>query len=148
MHLSPVIDSIFNPVFLEGTTLEDMWFRLLRTVWYEGRMGPEITSGSFAGSHRLTFDEISGFIHSPHVRPLAPVMTEGLSIAPPTTDEKIEEYFNNYLLNTDLALNEEYKYSIWIRGGWSTKSYHDCPVDQLQWIIDHFKNHGYLINPV
>ena len=139
-----LINSPFNPVSIESTTLDDTWFKLLRALWFEGRKGEIITSGSFAGSRRLYFDDISGFIHYPHQRPLAPIIPEGIPKASsPTTDEKIEDYFSNYLMNSELAEDEEYNYATWIVGGSGNTTIHNCFFDQIHWIIDHFKKHGY-----
>lgn len=127
----------FKPVFVEGTNLDDTWFQLLYQLWEKGRKY-EITSGSHAGSNRLAFDFVSGFIKYPHTRPLAPIMPEGTDLHPPTTDEKIDSYFADYIMDPHLEPDEEYRYSSWIAGGNDI-----CKVNQTQWIIDHFKKHGY-----
>lgn len=126
----------FKPVFIEGTDLNDTWHRLLWEVWNNGRKY-KITSGSFAGAERLSFDFVSGFIHDPHRKPLAPTMPEGSNLPRPTTDEEINNYFANYLMDPTLASNEHYKYASYIVGGNEL-----CHTNQLEWMIDHFKSHG------
>ncbi len=102
-----------KPVFIQSNTIGDAYFQLLIQIWEHGRRY-KITDGSFAGSERLEFDFASGIIEFPHTKPLAPIMPQGVS--PTTTDDKIEEYFINYLMNPELAKNEEYKYATWING--------------------------------
>ena len=154
----------FKPVFIEATTINDAYHQLLWNLREFGRRY-YITSGSYEGSYRLAFDDVSGFIHHPHVRPLAVSMPEGSNLPNPTTEEDIEKYFVNYLMDSNLQPNEHYKYATWIVGG----RYHppdlkcvrkdeslamdlnyiwDKPIDilvpnQIQWIIDHFKNAGF-----
>jgi len=104
-----------KPVFVEGTTLDDVWFQLLSKIHEHGRKY-KIDAGSYAGDIRLEFDFVSGFIHNPHVRPLAPIMPEGSSLPAPTSDESGNLYFANYIMDANLAPNEEYRYSTWING--------------------------------
>lgn len=105
----------FKSVHVEGTTLGDVWFQLLHKLYEHGRT-TDITAGSYAGAKRLEFDFASGFIHRPHDRPLAPIMPEGSNVPSPTSDEAIEQYFANYLMNPILEDNEHYKYAQWING--------------------------------
>lgn len=125
----------FKPVFIEGTTLGDTWFQLLLALNEHGRRY-KITKGSYEGCERLAFDFVSGTIKYPYERPLAPIMPEGLPSV--TTDEKIEEYFINYLLTSKREKTEHYKYSSWIIGDKEL-----CPYNQMEWIINHFKKFGY-----
>ena len=154
------MSSKFKPIFVEGTNLDDVWFRLLWNVFEHGRQY-YIDSGSFSGDYRCTFDHVSGFIHHPHTRPLAPTMPESSTLPPPTTDDEIEQYFANYLMNSDLAENEDYRYATWIVGGdyeipkgatvkvrdgfhknfWDEALIIAVP-NQIKWIIDHFKQKG------
>lgn len=152
----------FNPIFVEATTLDDVWFRLLWHLFDKGRRY-QITEGSYAGRERLAFDDVSGFIHHPHTRPLAPIITDP-SIPPPTTDDEIEHYFTNYLMDSNLEANEDYRYSTFIVGGEyelpygsmlcnisnSAKNYWHIVAptsvqvpNQIQWVIDHFKKKGF-----
>ena len=147
-----------KPVFVEGKTLDDTWFKLLYEVYHNGRVN-HIDNGSFAGSKRLEFDFVAGTIHYPTTRPLAPIM--GSNQSPITTDEDIEKYFVTYLMDGSLEDNEHYKYATWIAGGeyklpffqgvdgkiepsiiysWNFKV---TVPNQIQWCIDHYKNKGF-----
>lgn len=150
----------FKPVFVEATTIGDAWFQLLSACYEKGRRYL-ITSGSHEGSYRLALDDAAGFIKYPHERPLAPIMPEGSNLPAPTDEESIEKYFVNYLMDSKLSPNEEYRYSTWLAGG-SYKmpvityngSEREGPLtledvvtlrvpDQIQWCIDHFKKKGF-----
>lgn len=126
-----------KPLFIEATSIDDGWHQIIWNLYEFGKR-KEITAGSFAGSFRLQVPFFSGFIHRPHLRPLTVFMPEGCSIDPPTTEEKIQSYFVNYLMDPELAINEHYKYASWIVGGNSI-----CPTRQLDWIIRHFKEAGF-----
>jgi len=146
----------FNPVFIEATTLDDMWFNLLHGLNEKGRRYL-ISEGSYKGAYRLAFDDVSGFIHYPHQRPLSPIVPEG--IPAPTNDEDIEKYFVEYLMDGNIKDNEDYKYGTFIAGGdykipqlkWEDLNYiYNLDKDgfiiipnQLEWIIKHFKEKGF-----
>lgn len=157
--------SKFVPVTIDATNLDDAWFLLLDYLFKYGREY-KITEGSYAGQKRLTFDYVSGFVQFPHSRPLAPQIPASCTLPPPTTDHDIEQYFANYLMNSELEKNEDYRYATWIVGGWyrlpkmcgvkwpSGKEGTYIPSDkngetwiwvpnQIQWIIDHFKEKGH-----
>jgi thymidylate synthase len=104
-----------KPVFIEARDIDDAWHQLLHNVAEHGRQY-KIDTGSYAGDVRLEFDFVSGFIHNPHVRPLAPRMPEGTSLPRPTTDEHIDSYFADYIMDPTLPENTEYKYATWING--------------------------------
>lgn len=147
-------------VFVNEKTLDGAWFTLLSELYKHGRNN-HIDAGSFAGANRLEFDFASGTIEFPTTRPLAPIMPDG--VPPVTTEEAIEAYFANYIMDGDnLAKNEHYRYATFINGG----DYH-LPVikyhvirdgvekratsyafkikvpSQVQWLIDHYKKAGY-----
>lgn len=132
--------NIFKPVFIEARDLNDAYFSLLWNVWEHGRKY-KITSGSFEGGHRLEFDYVSGFIRDPHVRPLAPIMPEG--IPPVTTDEEIDKYFANYIMDSQLGPNEHYRYSSWLNGRDHYKEFTMFDETPIEWVIRHFKEKGY-----
>jgi len=127
----------FFPIYINATTLDDCWHQLLCQIYEKGRIY-HITSGSFAGHDRLAFDYAAGFISNPHIRPLSPLMPEGSNLPRPTTDEKIEFYFSDYLMDATLSKNEHYKYASWIAGNNEV-----CMHNQLEWVISHFKTNGY-----
>jgi len=142
-------------VYVEEKTIDSTWFKLLSEIYSRGRIN-KIDSGSFAGSKRLEFDYVSGVIQYPTIRPLAPIMPEGLP--PVTTDADIEDYFVNYLMNSKLEKGEHYKYATWITGGSYKVPFMKMANDkegerqggiwvivpnQIQWCIDHYKKKGF-----
>ena len=150
----------FKSIHVIGRNLDETWFELLRQLYRQGRRY-KIDAGSFAGAERLEFDFVSGVILEPiqytegGVRlPLAVTVPQG--IPAPTTDESIENYFVEYLMNGELSPNEHYRYSTWLRGGKyvipnlvlngirqeENASVVSAP-DQVQWCIDHYKKKGF-----
>lgn len=128
-----------KPAFVNARDLGDAYFQLIYQCSYKG-IKYTIDEGSNKGGYRLEFPFAAGYIQFPHTRPLAPIMPEGVS--PTTTDEKIEYYFYNYLMNPSLVVNEEYKYATWINGmriNLATGIFES----QLDWCIRHFKEKGY-----
>jgi hypothetical protein len=107
-------NNILKSIFIEERNLDSMWFALLSEVYKHGRKN-HIDTGSFAGADRLEFDYVAGTIKYPTDRPLSPIMPEG--VPPVTTDEEIEKYFVNYLMDGTLDGNNHYKYATWIVGG-------------------------------
>jgi len=162
----------FKPIFVEGTNLDDTWFKLLAEVYKHGRRN-RIDTGSYEKeTDRLEFDFVAGSIKYPTDRPLSPRL-EGLAVPPPTTDEDIEKYFANYLMNGALTDNEHYKYATWIVGGKyklpvkpkvtientdvdTGAQYIVTEVEQgniimnvpnaLEWIVKHYQEKGYANN--
>jgi len=155
-------------VFVEGSSIDDVYFQLLSQLYKHGRKN-KIDYGSFAGSSRLEFDFASGTIYYPTTRPLAPIFPPG--IPPITTDDDIEKYFIDYIMDgRNLAKNEHYRYATWITGGkyklpkvgqmkfyyydenkkereiWMNDvdlaTYIDVP-NQVEWIIKHYKERGF-----
>lgn len=146
---------MIKPVFLEEKNLDSMWFLLLSEVYKYGRIN-KIDTGSFAGHNELSFDFVSGLIRYPTTRPLAPIMPEG--VPPVTTDEDIEIYFVNYLMDgKNLQPNEHYRYATWLTGGpYKMPVFHGnffATTDpkqvimhvpnQVQWCINHYKEKGF-----
>jgi thymidylate synthase len=131
----------FNPVHIVGTTLGDTWFQLISALWERGRRGILITDGSFKGSHRMEFDMVSGFCNYPHQRPLAPILPPSIGEVP-TNDDKILDYFNEYIMNPKCLPGEEYRYSTWINGQYYN-TWTDKMESALEWVIRHFQEKGY-----
>lgn len=125
-----------HPAFIEATTIGDAWFQLLHALKEKGRVYIK-TAGSNAGTDMLALDFAAGVINYPHIRPLAPEMPENSNLPSPTSDEVINEYFNNDLMNVELAINQEYKYSQWLLGDNKI-----CNINQVEWVIQHFKKAG------
>jgi len=147
-----------GPVFIEAKNLDDCYFQLLSKIYKHGRKN-HIDVGSFAGSDRLEFDFCSGFIKYPTTRPLAPIFPDG--VPPVTTDEAIQEYFVNYLMDgINLSGNEHYRYATWLTGGkyrlpkakfsLGTDYVFEGNLDvwmyvpnQVAWVIKHYKEKGF-----
>lgn len=152
-------------VFLTENNLDMMWFSLLSELYKHGRRN-KIDYGSYAGAERLEFDFAAGTIEHPSTRPLAPIVPEGVS--PPTTNDKIEEYFTNYIMDGhNLESNEHYRYATWISGGKyilpkanviiSQGMEDDGSIskfgfkgglmvnvpNQVEWVIGHYKDKGF-----
>jgi len=166
--------AVFDPIFIKGMDLDDTWFQLLYNLKHHGRQY-YIDEGSYAGQYRLAFDFVSGVVQYPHQRPLAPRIPESSPLPPPATDEEIEQYFANYLMDSEIAVNEDYRYATWIVGGEYTlpkakllleqteveisktspsmeyitrkfKTVTEQKIEvpnQVQWLIDHFKEKGH-----
>ena len=140
---------MLKPIFIEARDLDDAWFQILWNISKFGRRY-HITSGSYEGHDRVALDFCSGFIHLPHTRPLAPRMPEASPLPAPTTDEDIEHYFANYLMDSNTEPNEHYRYATWIAGGEHKLKIvgKNCEIDtilvpnQIEWIIKHFKERG------
>lgn len=97
--------------YVKGNRIEDVWRDLL---WLTVRKGHDfvVEGGSYIGQIRKQLDRVCFYIKTPGKRPLAPLMTGGRQA--PTSDEKVEMYFANYLMDTELAENEQYKYATYI----------------------------------
>lgn len=132
---------MFNSIHIQAKTLDDGWHQILYNLNKFGSRY-KITSGSHAGSERLVCDFISGMIEFPHTRPLAPII-DNPDIPKPTDDDKIEKYFATYLMDSYLEPGEEYRYSTWIVGDKHLGKDSVCPINQVEWIINHFKKHGF-----
>lgn len=96
---------------ITATTFDDLHYKLIRMLFEIGSVYV-IDEGSYVGHKRLEYDFISFQVKYPSRRPLAPMMPVGCS--PVTTDEKINEYYNKYLMYPDVAENEEYTYGEYI----------------------------------
>ena len=133
---------MFRAVCIDkGGTLGDTWFQLLQAFWIKGRRDLPITEGSYKGSQRIEFDMVSGFIHYPHQRPLSPILPPTVNEVP-TNDEKIEFYFQEYLMNSKLGKNEEYRYSTWVNG-YMFNVFTGKFETAIEWVIRHFQEKGY-----
>jgi len=111
----------FESVFVQGRNIDEVWFKLLYELCLKGRFY-KVTDGSYAGDFRLEFDNVDGIIEKPieytdaGVRlPISPTVPQGCPA--PCSDEDLEKYKENYLKNSDLAVNEHYKYATFITGG-------------------------------
>jgi thymidylate synthase len=129
-----------KPALIEARDLNEAYYKLVAACHKDG-VRYKITEGSNKGGERLELSFAAGIINFPHTRPLAPTMPMGVS--PTTTDEKIEEYFVNYLMDPTLDKNTEYKYSLWINGKLYNQNYAFSKESQMEWCIRHFMRKGY-----
>lgn len=134
-----------KPAFIEAINLNEAYYQLLNQCWEKG-VRYEITEGSNKGGYRLELPFAAGYIHNPHMRPLAPTMPIG--IAPTTTDDAIQAYFVKYLMDPNLEKNEEYRYSTWInkkKHNWEQGQNKRKAIfeSQLEWCIRHLKEKGH-----
>jgi len=105
-------------ITIEGGRIEEVWFKTIKACVELGH-NYVIDKGEYEGTQRREFDLATLRITSPGIRPLA---CQSQSITP-TTDEEIEKYFQNYLMNPDFDDPEEekrneYKYATWIAPMW------------------------------
>lgn len=95
------------PITIDVWSLEEAWKQACRAVMESG-YDYKIDRGSYIGQMRRQLTNLALVIQHPEARPLAPLCKPGEL---PVTDSKtIEKYFANYLLNSELARNEQYTY--------------------------------------
>jgi thymidylate synthase len=96
-----------------GNSISDMW---RDAMWKCVRHGEDfmVKGGSYVGQIRKQLPIFCGVIASPWKRPLAPLMPPGFP--PPSTEEKIEAYFERYIMSDRLEENEQYTYGTFIVG--------------------------------
>jgi thymidylate synthase len=129
----------FFPAFVSARNIDECYFKLILLCHNHGIDSP-VTEGSNKGGRRLNLPIASGIINFPHERPLAPIMPYG--VAPVTTDEEIEKYFVEYLMNPEINNNTtEYKYATWINGDFVHSD--GRKETQLAWCIRHLKEKGF-----
>src|SRR3989344_8579595 len=90
-------------ITIEATTLDDLYFKTIDECLKHGRIY-KIDSGSFKDENRIQFKSATLIVKHPTARPLAPIPREGIPVT--TNDDKIEQYFWEYLMNGDLKENE------------------------------------------
>jgi thymidylate synthase len=97
------------PFFLAAKTISDAWFQLIYNL-FDNAYAQKIQKGSFENEqYRLQYPGIAVYIEHPYYD-MVPTMPPGSGIPAPTTKEYIEDYFVNYLMNTELSENETYTY--------------------------------------
>lgn len=117
---------MFKPVVkhIIASSIEHGWYQALNSIMTQGRKYKvEYGDNEYRMSEKLVIE-----MHTPGARPLAPIMPEGSGIAPPTTEEKIHEYFSD-LVTPDKKPNQHYSYGqdLW----W-----------QIEEVIKYFKKYG------
>ena len=109
-------------LIVRGNTINEAWYRTIRACLAFGR-DYRIDKGEYEGQFRRELDLTTIHIKKPYTRPLAC----SLPSIKPTSEEGIEKYFWNYIMEPDFAdpleaKNNEYKYASWIEPSW----YHCC----------------------
>lgn len=119
---------MFENNVVVGRTIEDVW---RDSMWCCIRNGIDykVEQGSYVGQIRRQLPYLMIRVEEPGTRPLAPRMPELLNIPPTTTEEKIFDYFLDYLLLGRTINNEDYTYGQYI-------------APQLLRCIDHLKSSG------
>jgi len=104
-------------VHITGNSINDAWFKALKATI---ELGHEYTidKGEYQGSKRKELDLAVIKIRKPSIRPLA-CQSQYIT---PATDDQIEKYFHDYLLNPEFESEKErerneYKYATWIGSG-------------------------------
>jgi hypothetical protein len=113
-------DLNYSPAMITANDHVDAWMQFMRHALEQGRRY-EITSGSHAGSFRLSLDSAHAYIRYPETRPLYPLGKEGLInpvgkvVVNGREMDEIEHYFHHYVLNPHGPQpNEHYNYSEWL----------------------------------
>jgi len=98
--------------YIETYTIQDAWREVMQLCFDKG-YPYIIEKGSFEGQLRIQLPFVTLNIKHPGIRPLAPIIPPGVNFQP-TTDDAIETYFANYIMDDNLEENEVYRYSSWI----------------------------------
>lgn len=102
---------IENANYVHAGNIDETW-REVMTLCIEKGWDFTVKAGSYVGQIRKQLPFVTLRLEEPRKRPLAPVLPFPLS--PVTSDEKIEKYFLDYLINAEPPGNEEYIYGTWI----------------------------------
>lgn len=98
--------------YVEGFSIADAW-RYVMLLCIKNGYDFVVKGGSYVGQIRKQLENVHIKMHQPWLRPLAPIMPPGLP--GPTSDEKIEAYFLRYLMEDEVAENEQYTYGTYIK---------------------------------
>lgn len=104
-----MINEEFNCI--RTATIDTAWREVM---WLCVKNGYDflVKGGSYIGQIRKQLEDVKIIIDHPGTRSLAPILPPG--IPPPTSDNKIEEYFVRYIIGSELANNEVYTYGQFI----------------------------------
>jgi thymidylate synthase len=102
-----------NITNISSTTISEAWYKCLKEILTNG-YEYNITSGSSGteGQTRKELDFVTIQITNPGVRPLVPDVPIGMT--PPTSDEYIQSYTEDYLLSSTKRDGETYTYGQYI----------------------------------
>lgn len=110
-----------------GYDIDEIHYKLVRGIFQHGNVYT-ISQGSYPKHKRLQYGYVTAEIMYPHTRPLAPRLPP--IVSPVTSEEKINSYFLEYLMSTDVKQNETYTYGYYI-------------VPQIEKIISRLKSGKY-----
>lgn len=99
--------------YIRERTIEAAWRMVL---WNCARYGYSyrVKKGSYEGQLRKQLDHLAVVIEEPSTRPLAVWLPENCGIPAPTSEEKIQEYFYEYLVTDTRGEMEDYTYGQFI----------------------------------
>jgi thymidylate synthase len=103
---------LFEANYVEGRRIDDVWREVM---WLCIKNGNDfvVKGGSYVGQIRRQLPFVTLRIKNPGERPLSPIMPPNMP--PPTSDQEIDKYFAEYLMDDKLLVNEQYRYSSWIK---------------------------------
>ncbi|MEW5783683.1 MAG: thymidylate synthase [Bacillota bacterium] len=95
--------------FIQERTIEQAW---RMTLWSCARYGYsyKVEKGSYEGQLRKQLNHLTVMIEEPYTRPLAVSLPENSGIPAPTSEEKIQSYFFEYLVTDTREDKEDYTY--------------------------------------
>lgn len=138
----------------KATTIPDAWHQLVLAAPDNARLYT-VEKGSYEGEQRLEFDSIVVQIIHPEVRPLEPDLPSFLAGCPnPVEPGYIEEYLP-YLMTPLKEPGEDYTYGQRLMAAEilaegldedNEPTTYVSEIDQVQHIIDAYKQHGYRNN--
>lgn len=98
---------------IKERTIEAAWRMAL---WECARNGYDyrIEKGSYEGQVRRQLDHLTVCITDPYIRPLAVTLPEHLGIPAPTDEDRIYQYFYEYLVCDTKTDKEDYTYAQYI----------------------------------
>lgn len=104
---------IFEHNYIEGRTIEDVW---RDAMWCCVRNGYayRVEVGSYEGQIRKQLDYAVLRVLEPYTRPLSVQPPEASGFPSPTCEDKIWNYFRQYIVGTDKSSNEDYTYGQFI----------------------------------
>lgn len=99
--------------FISERTIEQAW---RMSLWYCARYGYsyKVEKGSYEGQIRKQLNHLTVVIEEPYIRPLAVSLPENRGIPAPTSEEKIQAYFFEYLATDTKGEKEDYTYGQYI----------------------------------
>jgi thymidylate synthase len=104
---------LFENNIVAGRTIEDVW---RDAMWCTIKKGYDyiVEVGSYKGQIRRQLPYIVIKIEEPWSKPLAVKIPENLGFSSPTSEDKIYNYFANYLMSDVKPDNTEYTYGQYI----------------------------------